>query len=410
MNFVSKISDNILNNGHIINFLTDIDLYKLTMLQFIYHKFSSVTSKYKFKNRTKGIDLSQYINEINTEIDWLCTLKFQNFELEHIKKLRFMKEDFIYFLSLFQLNRKWIQVYIDSNGELQIEAEGPWLYVMMFETYILAIIEEIYTRNNFKNLDFSEGRKKLNNKIDIILDFIKKTEKTFSFADFGTRRRFNFIWQEEVIATLCNKLPKNVFIGTSNVLFSILYNIKAIGTMAHEIFQAGQALGPRPINSQSFILKEWADEYRGDLGIALTDTLGFDKFLKDFDLYFAKLYDGGRHDSDDPFKWVDKFIDHYVKLNINPLTKSAVFSDGLDIPIAIKLAEYCYGRILYSFGIGTNLTNDVGVKALQLVMKIVLCNGLNVAKISDNPSKGMCESKEYEEYLRYEIKRDLNRN
>lgn len=404
MSFISKITR---KNNHVIQFLTDVDLYKLTMLQFILHQFPNTVAKYKFKNRTKNVNLAKYVNEINNEIDWLCSLKFQAFEIAHLSTIPFFTKDFIYFLKLLQLNREWIKAYIDTKGELAIEAEGPWLHVMMFEVYVLAIVEEIYTRNEFQNLDMSEGRKKLHAKINMVLDFINKSNKPFPIVDFGTRRRFSFSWHEEVVSTLTNKLPKDIFIGTSNVLFSNLYNIKYVGTMAHEIFQAGQALGPRPVHSQSFILDRWAKEYRGDLGIALTDTLGFNKFLQDFDKYFAKLYDGGRHDSGDPYEWVDKFINHYKGFKIDPLSKSVVFSDGLDIPKCIDLANYCYNRIKYSFGVGTNLTNDVGIEALQLVMKIVSCMGHHVAKISDNPAKGMCESTIYENNLRAEIEESL---
>jgi nicotinate phosphoribosyltransferase len=401
----SSIIPNYCKN-HIIQCLSDIDLYKLTMLQFILHNFSYATAKYKFKNRTKNVNLAKYVDEINREVDHLCTLKFEDFELDFIKTLPFFTVDFIYFLKLFRLNREWIKIYVE-NGELVIETkEAPMLYVMMFEIYILAITEEVYTRNEYKDLDLSEGRKRLQNKIDMILNFVNTTGKPFPMADFGTRRRFSLLWQEEVISNLSEKLPKNVFIGTSNVLFANLYHIKPIGTMAHEIFQAGQAF-TRPIDSQKLILDLWAKEFNGNLSIALTDTLGFDKFLKDFNLYYAKLYDGGRHDSADPFKWGDKFISHYESFLIDPMTKIAAFSDGLTIPKSIELANYFYNRIKYLFGIGTNLTNDVGIDPLQLVMKIVMCMGRHVAKKSDSIGKGMCESKEYDDNLTREIELDL---
>lgn len=406
MNFVSKLA--YYNKDHIINCLSDVDLYKLTMLQFILHNFSYATAKYKFKNRTKHANLAKYVDEINREVDWLCTLKFRQFELDFLSKLPYFTPDFIYFLEIFKLKREWIKIYVENN-DLIIETadNAPWLYVMMFEIYILSIVEEVYTRNEYKDFDLTEGRKRLNDKINKILEYTNFTNKPFPFADFGTRRRFSFLWHEEIVATLASKLPKNIFVGTSNVLFAILYDIKPIGTMAHEILQAGQALGPKPIDGQSFILDLWGKEFKGALSIALTDVLGFNKFLKDFNFYFSKLYDGGRHDSGDPFQWTDKFIAHYNKYLIDPMTKTAVFSDGLNIQKSIELAEYCYGKIKYFFGIGTNLTNDVGIEALQLVMKIIECMGSPVAKIPDCAGKGMCESQEYEQYLRYELKRDL---
>lgn len=402
MSFISKIDR---DNGFIINYLTDTDFYKLTMLQFILHNFPWANSKYKFKCRTKGVDLAPYVSEIRREIDHLCTLKFQAFELEYLNKISFLTKDFIHFLRIFQLNPEWINVFA-KDGNLCIEANGPWLYVMLFEIYILQIVQEVYTRNAFPNFDLTVGREKLNRKIQLVKEYVAQG-KRFQYTDFGGRRRFSGIWHEETVATQAKELPSNIFIGSSNVLMAILYNIKVIGTMAHEIVQAGQALGPRPVHSQSFIFQKWANEFRGNLGIALTDTLGLDKFFKDFDMYFAKLYDGCRHDSGDPFQWGEKLIIHYDKLKINPMTKSAVFSDGLTMTDAFKLNEHFLNKILVSFGIGTHLTNDVGIKALQNVMKIVECQGKPVAKISDNPAKTMCDSLIYVENLKKEIVNDL---
>jgi nicotinate phosphoribosyltransferase len=396
-------------NNFVVQYLSDIDFYKLTMLQFILHNFPGATAKYKFKNRTKDVNLKKYVEEINNEFDWLCTLRFQPFEIEHASKIPYFKPDFIYFLQLFRLNRKWIKIYGDEKtNELIIEAEGPWLHVMMFEIYTLEIVEEVYTRNKYKNYDMTEGRKRLQNKIDMILEFTQSTGIPFPMIDFGTRRRFSSLWHEEVIFNSINKLPKEIFLGTSNVLLANLYNIQYFGTMAHEVLQAGQALAQRPIEGQIFILDKWAREYRGELGIALTDTLGFKKFLKDFDKYFAKLYDGGRHDSEDPYKWVDDFIDHYKKLKIDPMTKIAMYSDGLNVPKSIDLARYSYNRVKYTFGLGTNWTNDVGIVPLQLVMKIIECNGQPVAKMCDDRGKWMCEDKAYSENLYNEIQKELS--
>lgn len=406
MSFISKVK----RNEYVINYLSDVDFYKLTMLQFILHNFSWANAKYKFKCRTKGVKLHNYVNEIGGELDHLCTLRFQEFELDFLKKISFLTTDFIHFLRLFQLNREWIKVSV-KNGELSIEAEGPWLHVMMFEIYVLQIVQEVYTRNEFPNYDLTIARERLNKKIDMIEDYVFGSKgKNYKITDFGGRRRFNGIWHEEVVDTFTKRLPSSVFVGTSNVLLAITYNLRAIGTMAHEIFQAGQALGPRPVHSQSFILQKWVNEFRGNLGTALTDTLGSDKFFKDFDLYFAKLYDGCRHDSGDPYFWGDRLINHYEKMRIDPMTKSAIFSDGLDIIKSFELNDYFYDRIPVSFGIGTNLTNDVGVTALQNVMKIVECMGKPVAKISDNPDKTMCDTPIYVENLKREIDADLECN
>jgi nicotinate phosphoribosyltransferase len=178
------------------------------------------------------------------------------------------------------------------------------------------------------------------------------------------------------------------------------HGLTPLGTMAHEYLQACQAVGPRLRDSQVFAFNMWAREYRGDLGIALSDVCGMDAFLRDFDLFFCKLFDGVRHDSGDPFEWGEKLIAHYEKMRIDPRTKTMVFSDSLNIPLAMRLYEYFRGRVRTSFGIGTNLTNDLGYDPLQIVIKMTRCNGQPVAKISDEPTKAMDYDPSYVAYLR----------
>ena len=223
---------------------------------------------------------------------------------------------------------------------------------------------------------------------------------SFKFADYGTRRRFSRVWHDEVVETLVDKLPNN-FVGTSNVLLAKQYRTTPLGTMGHEYLQACQALGPRLRDSQVFAFEMWAKEYRGDLGIALSDVYGLNAFLRDFDMFFCKLFDGARHDSGDPFEWGERLIAHYHANRVDPRAKTLVFSDGLDIPLAMEIARRFDGRCKVSFGIGTNLTNDMGVKALQIVMKMVRCNGQPVAKVSDEPGKTMSVDPAYLAYLRH---------
>jgi len=177
--------------------------------------------------------------------------------------------------------------------------------------------------------------------------------------------------------------------------------------MAHEYLQACQALGPRLRDSQSFGFETWAREYRGDLGIALSDVYGFDAFLRDFDMYFCKLFDGARHDSGDPFEWGERLIRHYENNRVDPRSKMLVFSDALTFPLMIQLFERFRDRAKTAFGIGTNLTNDLGYTPLQIVIKMVRCNGQPVAKLSDTPAKNMCDDEAYVQYLRqvFEIRR-----
>jgi nicotinate phosphoribosyltransferase len=261
---------------------------------------------------------------------------------------------------------------------------------------VLAIVSEVYFRETIARPDLAEGRRRLDAKIAQI-NAVPDPE--FRIADYGTRRRFSRAWQDEVVRTLKQGIgPK--FVGTSNVKLAFDHNLTPLGTMAHEYMQACQAVGPRLRDSQVFAFNTWAREYRGDLGIALSDVCGMDAFLRDFDLFFCKLFDGVRHDSGDPFEWGEKMIAHYQKMRIDPRSKVMVFSDSLNAPLAIRLFEYFKGRSQTAFGVGTNLTNDLGYDALQIVIKMTRCNGQPVAKISDEPSKAMDYDPSYVAYLR----------
>ncbi len=385
----------------IIKSLLDTDLYKFTMQQAVMHQFPNAREvEFHFKCRDSNINMVQYIAEINRQIDYLCTLTFTNEELSYLSTLRYLKQDYIDFLTLFRMQRKYINVVALSETEIDVVIRGPWVHTILFEVPVLAIINEVFFRINQDESHFIDGRSKLAAKIETIQKF---NNPEFKFSDFGTRRRFSRDWQEEVIIALKNALPNN-FTGTSNVLFAMKHNLIPIGTMAHEYLQACQALGPRLRDSQKFALEKWVQEYRGDLGIALTDVVGIDAFIEDFDLYFCKLFDGVRHDSGDPVEWGNKMLAHYKKMKIDPKTKSFVFSDGLNVQKSIDLFKTFEGQTKLFFGIGTNLTNDMGVKALNIVIKMTSCNGSPVAKISDAPGKTMCKNEEYLAYLRQVFK------
>ena len=380
----------------IINSLLDQDFYKFTMGQVIFNSFPNTICRFKFKNRTSAYNLKKFTDALKEEIDHLSTLTFTNYEINYLKDIPFFNMGYIEFLRLLRLNKDFINIEI-INGDLSVETYGPWLHTSPFEIYVLAIIQELYTRYEIPNIDainhhYEYGYEHLDNKINLI------ENTNVKFADFGTRRRFSYEWHNNVIKRLLHN--KN-FIGTSNVHFAHKYGLKPIGTMAHEYIMAGMGLKDcQLVNCQKYMLQKWVDTYRGDLGIALSDTVGFDAFLRDFDTYFAKLYDGCRHDSGNPFAWCIKLISHYEEMSINPMTKTAVFSDGLDFQTMLELYRSFGNRINVSFGIGTNLTNDVGIAPLQLVMKMTECNNKPVAKISDSKGKGMCEDLEYLSYLK----------
>jgi len=388
----------------IITSLLDTDLYKFTMMQVVLHQFPGAEVEYKFKCRNAGAagvsDLSAYVHEIRGEIRGLCSLQFQDAELSYLKAMRFIKSDFVDFLGIFRLNEKYVSVNALPSGEIEVLIRGPWLHTILFEIPVLAIINEVYFRNTQKQPDLREGRQRLETKIGQLQ---ARNLAELKIADYGTRRRFGKAWHEEVLRTLVTRLgtgAEGQLAGTSNVLFAMKLGLIPLGTMAHEYLQACQALGPRLRDSQVFGFESWAKEYRGDLGIALSDVYGMSAFLRDFDLYFCKLFDGARHDSGDPFQWGERMIGHYVENRVDPKTKTLIFSDALTVPRTIELYRQFRGRCQLAFGIGTNLTNDLGYEPLQIVIKMVRCNGQPVAKLSDTPSKNMCDDEKYLAYLR----------
>lgn len=388
----------------IIQSLLDTDLYKFTMLQVILHQFPQTHSVYEFRCRNKETvyPLADIQADFERELDALCQLRFQEDELNYLRSLRFIRSDFVDYLELFQLKRRFVQVSPDEQGRLNIRIEGPMIQAMFFEIFILAIVNELYFRRLETPEILAEGERRLQHKAELLHHFAAQqnpNDPPFLISDFGTRRRYNAAWQEHVVRTLHNAAP-DTFRGTSNVYLAKKLNITPIGTMAHEFLQAFQALDFRLRNFQKAALESWVHEYRGDLGIALTDVVGMDAFLADFDLYFAKLFDGLRHDSGDPYVWGDKAHAHYKKLKIDSRTKMLTFSDGLDIEKSWALHQYFKDRFKTSFGIGTNITNDLGHTPLNIVLKLVECNRQSVAKLSDTPGKTMTTNNTFLAYLR----------
>jgi nicotinate phosphoribosyltransferase len=383
----------------IIESLLDTDLYKFSMMQVVLHHYPAAQVEYRFKCRNPGIDLAPHIEEIRAELEALCTLRFTEDELDYVRRMRFIKSDFVDFLGLFQLNAKYVTIAPTEagNGEIEILIQGPWLHTILFEVPLLAIVNEVYFRNTRPDHDLAEGRRRLQAKIALLRD--TPDYEQCRIADYGTRRRFSRTWHEEVLTALRDGLGKQLA-GTSNVWYAWKLGLTPLGTLAHEYLQAHQALGPRLRDSQVAALEAWAKEYRGDLGIALSDVYGLEAFLRDFDMYFCKLFDGARHDSGDPFDWGERMLAHYRANRVDPRSKVLVFSDGLDIPKVMQLYEHFRGRCLLAFGVGTNLSNDTGPEPLNIVIKMIRCNGQPVAKLSDSPGKNMCEDAAYVTYLR----------
>lgn len=393
---------NTLATRPIIASLLEQDLYKLTMLQTMLHHMPANQAEYRFVCRNQpAYPLAQLKDDVEAQLDHLCTLRFTEDELTWLGTLRFIKSDFVDFLRIFQLQRRYITVQAVGDT-LSVVARGPQIHVMQFEIFVLAIVNELYFQRLSCDAAIEEGRRRLQAKIDQLqqrsVDLASKRHP-FEFFDFGIRRRFSGPWQEEVVSTLAKAVPQ-FFKGTSNMYLAKKYGLVPIGTMAHEYLQSFQGMPVQLRNFQKAALETWVQEYRGDLGVALSDVVGMDAFLADCDLYFTKLFDGFRHDSGDPVEWGEKALAHYARLRLDPHSKRLVFSDGLDITRAIELHEHFANRVQVGFGIGTNLTNDVGLKPLNIVMKLTQCNGQPTAKLSDSPGKTLCDDETFLAYLR----------
>lgn len=389
------------DNEQIINSMLDTDFYKLTMMQGVLHQYPNAHVEWAFKSRNDE-DLLPYKEEIIFQINLLSTLKLTDKEEEYLKTIHYFKPDFVRFLKLFKYDPSYVDVR-EVDGKLAINVEGPWLHVILYEIVILAIVSEVRNRRLYPSVTLENALEQFDDKLGNVASWESlKHIGMLKVADFGTRRRFSYRVQEAIVDRMLNEFV-GTFVGTSNVKLAMDYGVSPIGTMAHEWIMAHQQLGgQRLIDSQSAALESWVQEYRGELGIALTDCVTTDVFLKDFDLYFAKLFDGLRHDSGDPKVFADKCIEHYKSLRIEPMTKTLVFSDGLDFETCHEIIEHCDGRINVSFGIGTNLTCDInGVKPLNIVLKMITCNGQPVAKISDSQGKGMCEDEQFVDYLKH---------
>ena len=380
----------------IIESLLDTDIYKFSMMQAVLHQFPGAEVEYRFRCRTPGLDLRPLRQALEREIEHLCTLTLDPEELDFLAAQRYFKPDFIEFLRLFHLQSRFVEVG-EEDEQLAVTIRGPWLHTILFEVPLLAIVSELYTQYRYPDHDFSEARRRLDEKIEQVRSLDRPAG--FVFADFGTRRRFSRSWHDEVVATLAREIPDSLR-GTSNVRLAQALGLVPIGTMAHEFIQAAQALGPRLAETQRFAFEVWAREYRGDLGIALSDTYSLKAFLRDFDMFFCKLFDGARQDSGDPMAWGEAMIEHYERNRVDPKTRNLVFSDSLTIPRAAEIWQRFRDRINVSFGIGTNLTHDTGTDPINIVIKMTECNGQPVVKLSDSPGKIVSTDQHYLAWVR----------
>ena len=386
--------------------LLDTDLYKFNMDQVIFHKHTDLSGQYFFKCRNKGVVFTEEMaEEIKAQIDHLCTLKFTKEELDYLRSIRFIKNDYVEFLRLWHPIRDYVTVKLSDGGILEVEIDGPLFSAMQFEIYLLEIINEVYFRMNY---DYAVLRKSAEERLDEKIKALNDGTYTFTFAEFGARRRLSREWEEVVIKRLVSETKSCV--GTSNVYFAMKYNITPIGTYAHEYVQMYQGIDEIPLAyTNHYAMKDWYDEYQGDNGTALTDTITTDLFLRDFNRSMVNNYTGVRHDSGDPYEWGEKIINHYKKYGADPKTKLLLFSDSLDFERAQKLYDHFKDKTKVSFGIGTFCSNDTCERALNIVIKLQYVNGRPVAKLSDTPGKAMCRDEGYLEYLKRSVEFRLNR-
>lgn len=385
---------------HIINYLTETDLYKFSQQQFYFHRRPNEQAKWEFKCRTKGVNLTKFINRINEELDWICTLRFQQFELDYLASFSWFKKDYIEFLEDFQLKRRYIKVYSDKkNTTLFVEAEGPQKNVSSFEIYVLHIIQALWMED--EKIDWEKASAALDGEIAKI-NSATRAGINFTIADFSVRRTISSEWEDYMVGRMTAMCP--AFVGTSNVYLAWKHKCKPIGTFAHELYATYQGLADVPVAmAQKKVMEDWSNEYDGSLGIALSDNFGFKSFLNDFGLKFAKLFDGCRHDSGDPIRWGEMLIAYYKKIGIDPRTKVGCWSDSLDINKALAIAKHFNNRIKVSFGIGTYLGATIcgtKKKPLSMVMKVVEVNGKPVTKLSDSNGKTLCQDEAYNDYVR----------
>ncbi|RJT22249.1 nicotinate phosphoribosyltransferase [Buttiauxella izardii] len=381
----------------ILQTLLDTDAYKLHMQQAVFHRYHDVSVAAEF--RCRGDDLlGVYADAIREQVDFMQRLTLTDEEFAFLESLPFFEADYLAWLRTFRYDPTQVHIS-NNNGHLDIRLTGSWLEVIMWEVPLLAVISEVVHQHRSPGVTAQMALEHLEGKLVEFKELTADIDlSAFRLMDFGTRRRFSREVQEAIVSRL---QQETWFVGTSNYDLARRLHLTPMGTQAHEWFQAHQQISPVLANSQRAALQAWLDEYPSQLGIALTDCITMDAFLRDFDHSFASQYQGLRHDSGDPVEWGEKAIAHYQKLGIDPKTKVLVFSDNLDLPKAIELYRHFCARINLSFGIGTRLSCDIPqVKPLNIVIKLVECNGKPVAKLSDSPGKTICHDKAFVRALR----------
>lgn len=375
----------------IINSILDTDIYKFSMQYFVIQHYSDVDCEYEFKNRDLSMKFTEEsVAEIRRQINLMQYLKLTNDEYDYLKTIQYLPISYRQYLAAYRFNPNQVKINLTKDNELKIHIVGKWRDSILWEVPLMSIISEVY----FTIIDTDWS---INKQSEIINEKAKKLcINGCMFADFGTRRRRSFDTQEIVVRESCKY---SNFVGTSNPYLAMKYGLTACGTCAHEAISGVAALDSLNHPNRVFMQK-WSELFNGSLGIMLPDTFGLKTFLKDFDLKNAKLWDGLRHDSGDPYEFIDKVIEHYKKLKIDPLSKTIVFSNALNVDTAIDIKEYCDNKIKCSFGIGTHLTSDFNKiidgtksKPMNMVIKLVKVNNCDCVKLSDDIGKAIGDPK-----------------
>lgn len=391
-----------------------LDYYKATMGQLEYEKHPDAQVMFALKNRLPERPLSEYVTPAMVrerladlqqgwqpeEIAYLASLQNQDGDAQ-------FSEAYLNFLADNQLPP--VTVDYDANGDISASVTGPWPLVTFWETVVMSELNELYFQEKLarEGTDlaalYAEGDRRLDQKIARL-----QARPDIKFSDFGTRRRFSYEWQKHVIERVARELPDN-FVGTSNIYLAHELGLKPIGTFAHELPMVYCALsdeqGDDPLDGHNRVLQDWQQLYKGDLSTALTDTFTSEFFFADMTPDQAAEWKALRHDSGDPFEFGDRVITFYESLGIDPQQKTIVFSDGLDIDGIVALADYCKGKINVLFGWGTTLTNDLGIKSNNIVMKAVAVNGVSTVKLSDNEGKHTGDTEKINLYTRLKNQR-----
>ena len=377
--------------------LLDTDLYKFNMDQVIFHKHTDLCGQYYFKCRNKDVRFTKEMaEEISAQVDHLCKLTFTDKELDYLRSIRFIKNDYVEFLRLWHPIRDYVNIALSDDGELSIVVDGPLFSAMQFEIYLLEIVNEVYFRMTY---DYDALVRSAEERLEAKIQAFRSGKYNFNFAEFGCRRRLSREWEDRVVGRLKAEVPNCV--GTSNVYLAMKYGMTPIGTYAHEYVQMFQGIDRIPLAyTNHYAMRDWYDEYQGDNGTALTDTVTTDLFLLDFNRSMVNNYTGVRHDSGDPYEWGERMIAHYKSYGVDPKTKLLLFSDSLDFDKAQALYDYFKDKSKVSFGIGTFVSNDTCEEALNIVIKLQYVNGRPVAKLSDAAGKAMCRDESYLKYLR----------